>query len=796
MLKDGPLCHQCPLREAKGPVWGSGSPYAKAVFVGMAPEQTEVETGIPFSGGAGRVLNRGLWSAGISREKDIYITNIIKCFLAAGSSIPPEAAKCCKPLLEKELGMLKQCTTTVALGQEAFYHLSNGMRLYLQHNAKQAKKGVLTDWLRGAPLRSSTESRNCLLGTYHPSGIARAGFATFDYFLADLKKVKRYITEGIQTWKEDYDYHPTDKVVEQEVDECINSKRYGLDIETTDSYLDADEEEYTGSEAEITVVGISSKLGHCVGVTPAQVPLLRRLFEKPDVTCYSFNWGFDGYHLGKEYRIANKAFDVMYALHELYSDISPKDLGTALSLFTDLPYHKNLMKSKPDLYNCRDTYGALAAGLTCEKLLDQYKLRQLFETHDMPTIPVLLDLEHIGAKCDVDLANRLELECYLKLEKYEEFWNKALPNVLWTSTDQLLDVFSRQGLPIKKVRRKRKDGTTYYSPSLDEDVLKGYRDGNKSQLAGLVLEMRKLKKAKDFCHVFSTDGRMHTRYKGHGTGTGRLATREPNAGNIPEKIADIYPRSIIIPDSEEEVFIMADFSQMQLWIYAYAAQDEAFLKAKKTGDYIHGKAYEDLFNRPFFEQGKPRIKAYKLKTVTAEELLNAKTIPLGLCFGREIESLVVDSGLPRAKATLIYNNFHKEHPAIHRFHRVLDDEVAKKGYLQNFFGRIRRFPRGKGQRNEYLNFPGQSNESDILRKNALLPLHRYLPGYKARIVLTVYDSLGVSCPKSNLRSCVEFIRDSLETPIPEMNNFWIPCEISVGPNWNDQTLWEDYVNSI
>jgi uracil-DNA glycosylase family 4 len=791
-------CHLCPLKDKPGPVWGEGHPSSKLVFIGMGPEKDECDANRPFVGGAGRTLNRGCFSVGINRSTDAFTTNLVKCFVPAKTHIPSEAIRCCKPLLDKELGNLANVRVTVTLGAEVFKALT-GKDLAIQHNAKTAKKGPPDYWLRGAPLRSSTESKTCILPLQHPAGIAYSGFLAMPYFEADLRKVKRYATEGIHTWKEDFNYAPTDADITDYVRRCVSLGRYGLDIETPYTKEDTDEEEYTASErSPIIVCGISAQIGECMGVPGDRLSLLSDLFDGR-TKCYAYNWGFDGYHLADKVRLSEGRgvyFCAMLGLHELYSDCSPKDLATALSIFTDMGYHKNLMLSQPDIYNGRDTYGALYLGLEMEPLLDSYGLRKVHEELDMPMIPILSDLQHIGVNCDVPRAQRLELQCYAILEAYEDFWAKTIPAFSWSSPEQLVQLFTQMGMKIKQAKRKRRDGTVYYSPTVNEDVLDDYAAlGN--QPAALVLEMRKLRKAGQFCHPYSSDHRMHTRYKNHGTGTGRLSAVDPNAQNIPEKIgpkgAEIYPRAILIPDNpDNDMFVVIDFSQMQLWIYAYAAQDIAFLQTKQSGDYIHGIMYEEILGEPFFEEGCPRQKQFKRKDVEPWKLLYIKTVPLGLCFGREADSLATIAG-SRTKGQAIYDNFHMKHPQIRQFHRRLDYEVQQKGYLQNFFGRIRRFPNPKAQRNEYLNFPGQSNEPDILRKVALIPLHKELPNFGARIVLTVHDSLGVSCPKRTLAGCVSYIRDSMEQTIPEMNNFWIPVEISIGKNWQETISWEEYV---
>lgn len=59
------------------PVIGQGSHYADIMFIGEAPGKNEAETGLPFCGASGRVLDELLESIQLNRE-DVYVTNIVK----------------------------------------------------------------------------------------------------------------------------------------------------------------------------------------------------------------------------------------------------------------------------------------------------------------------------------------------------------------------------------------------------------------------------------------------------------------------------------------------------------------------------------------------------------------------------------------------------------------------------------------------------------------------------------------------------------------------------------------------
>ena len=61
----------------EGFVWGSGPENPALMLVGEAPGENELETGIPFTGRAGKELMASLQSVGLSRE-DVYITSAVR----------------------------------------------------------------------------------------------------------------------------------------------------------------------------------------------------------------------------------------------------------------------------------------------------------------------------------------------------------------------------------------------------------------------------------------------------------------------------------------------------------------------------------------------------------------------------------------------------------------------------------------------------------------------------------------------------------------------------------------------
>lgn len=74
-------CASCDLHKTRNNiVFADGNPEtAKIILIGEAPGENEDLQGIPFVGRAGKLLNEFLEKIGISREKDLYIINTVKC---------------------------------------------------------------------------------------------------------------------------------------------------------------------------------------------------------------------------------------------------------------------------------------------------------------------------------------------------------------------------------------------------------------------------------------------------------------------------------------------------------------------------------------------------------------------------------------------------------------------------------------------------------------------------------------------------------------------------------------------
>ncbi len=130
-------CKKCSLyKERHLPVIGEGSHQAKIMFVGEAPGLNEAQTGRPFCGAAGKILDELLDSIKIKRE-EIYITNILKDRPSGNRNPKKEEIEACTPYLERQIEIIKpEVICTLGNYSTAFIMEKHGLKNQIQGISK------------------------------------------------------------------------------------------------------------------------------------------------------------------------------------------------------------------------------------------------------------------------------------------------------------------------------------------------------------------------------------------------------------------------------------------------------------------------------------------------------------------------------------------------------------------------------------------------------------------------------------------------------------------------------------
>lgn len=101
-------CDKCELSKTRtNIVFSGGIPNHKMMLIGEAPGYYEDQKGEPFVGKAGQLLDKIFASVGLSRQKDVYICNTLKCRPPNNRDPLPEEKEACYPYLEAQIEILK-----------------------------------------------------------------------------------------------------------------------------------------------------------------------------------------------------------------------------------------------------------------------------------------------------------------------------------------------------------------------------------------------------------------------------------------------------------------------------------------------------------------------------------------------------------------------------------------------------------------------------------------------------------------------------------------------------------------
>jgi DNA polymerase len=148
-------CRKCPLGHTRlNAVPGEGDSQARLVCVGEAPGATEDETGRPFVGRAGKLLEDILRAIGLARE-EVFICNVLKCRPPDNRTPEPLEVAACSPYLHRQVELIRP-KVILALGRPAATTLLNT-------NASLGDLRGKVHRYRGIPL----------VVTYHPAALLR-----------------------------------------------------------------------------------------------------------------------------------------------------------------------------------------------------------------------------------------------------------------------------------------------------------------------------------------------------------------------------------------------------------------------------------------------------------------------------------------------------------------------------------------------------------------------------------------------------------------------------------------------
>ena len=327
----------------------------------------------------------------------------------------------------------------------------------------------------------------------------------------------------------------------------------------------------------------------------------------------------------------------------------------------------------------------------------------VFFNIEMPCIDAVVDLEDTGIEFDFEYNEKLKEKYHTLLyNKEQEFHNicdeykDAIDSyqgkvrfdnpVNINSVPQLqallYDIIGLEG-PIDKKTKEP-------SRSTGEEVLKKL----KHPVADAILAYR------EFSTIVSTfidklpecvnkkDGRIHCKFNQYGADTGRFSSSDPNLQNIPSHNKDIRK---MFKATDGYVIMSADYSQQEVKGMAQMCRDEGMIEAFKQGKDFYAEIASVAFGYPYDECLEFRPDG-TTNPDGKERRAQAKSILLGINYGRGAASIAEQLGCSKQKAEKIKEDVFKGFPAIAEFERQSFEMAEELGYVTTLWGRKRRFP--------------------------------------------------------------------------------------------------------
>ncbi len=468
-----------------------------------------------------------------------------------------------------------------------------------------------------------------------------------------------------------------------------------------------------------------------------------------------------------------------FSLESVSRDFVAEEKGDLKNLlgdgedFSQVPLYEAVKYAAQDAHLSFKIYEKLKAEMSERK-----EAQWLYREVEMPLVEVLGNMERTGIKVNGDYLKNLSIVFHAEAEKLQKkIYEYSQGEFNIQSPKQLQEVLFQK----LKLTPTKKTKTGY---STDESVLEEL--SNEHELPRLLLRYRSLVKlTSTYVDVLpelisKKDGRIHTNYHQTGTVTGRLSSSDPNLQNIPIRSEEGRKIRMAFIAEKNHSLLSADYSQVELRLFAHLSGDEGLIAAFHSGRDIHSETAKIIFG----DGGK-------------EFRERAKAINYGIIYGISAFGLSKQLSISRSQAAEFMESYFKTFPKIKTYMEELVKRTQKLGYSETLFGRRRPLPdihsknptlRQMAERMA-INAPVQGTAADIM-KSAMVRIFKRLiqEKLKSKLLLQVHDELVLEVHDSERDTVKDLVvtemQDLANTPVKALS---VPLlvDIAFGSNWSE-----------
>ena len=566
-----------------------------------------------------------------------------------------------------------------------------------------------------------------------------------------------------------------------------------FDTETTG--LDAQQAELVGmsfsiKSGEAYYIPLPDNYSECLEIINEFKPL----FEDPKIGKIGQNLKYDISML-KWYdtEVKGKMFDTMLAHYLLQPDMRHNMDFLAETYLNYIPVSIETLIGKKGKnqrsirtaeigvlieYACEDADITFQLKEVFEPMLDEFKIRELFEEIEMPLVPVLAAMEAEGVKLDFETLHEFSAQLEKEIQNLITEIHEQAGEEFNISSPKQLGIILFEKLIITDKPKKTKTGQY----STGEDILQKLI--HRHPIIQNILDYRGLTKLKSTYvdslpqMVNKRTGRIHTSYNQAVAATGRLSSNNPNLQNIPirtERGREI--RKAFVPRNNKCTLLAADYSQIELRIIAELSGDEGMINAFMEGVDIHTATASKVYGIPIEE-------------VTKEQRRHAKTVNFGIIYGISAFGLSERLGIMRKEAKEIIDQYFEKYPDVKTYMEKTVEFAKENGFVETIKGR-RRYLRDINSRNfvvrgfaerNAINAPIQGSSADMI-KIAMINIFNEMThrNFKSKMILQVHDELIFDVYKDELDELkpivLKLMEDAIKLKVP------VVVDMNTGDNW-------------
>jgi len=403
----------------------------------------------------------------------------------------------------------------------------------------------------------------------------------------------------------------------------------------------------------------------------------------------------------------------------------------------------------------------------------------VFKDIEMPLAAVLAHMEQAGFRLDIAELDRIR-------RKLEDAIAQATASVHRLAGEEF-NINSPKALGAILFEKLQMPGGSKKKTAWATGVEVLAPLASEHEIAARVLEYREVSKLKSTyvdalpALIDKSDGILHTTLNQLGAATGRLSSTNPNLQNIPVR-SEIGReiRLAFLPPTPGRVLLAADYSQIELRLFAHMSEDATLIDAFKSGEDIHAYTARAVFAVPASEP------------VPGELRRRAKAVNFGILYGMGSFGLAQSVGFSRGEARDFIAAYFARFPQIKQYIAGAIDKARVDGQVTTLLGRRRLLPDLKSPNHAMraaaervaINAPLQGSAADLI-KLAMVRIARRIEGQRlpAQLLLQVHDELIFEVDPPALDALREEVRTAMENAM----TLRVPLVVDFksGPSWGD-----------